>query len=233
MIFNFWIFIVPPTPQGNKFPARLLLVLGLSHWLLPHSELLLKLFFNISFCFRVTISKMSKISAVANHRLRSDYLRMKTDPIPYINAEPLPSNILEWHYVVQGPKDSPYYDGFYHGKLIFPMEYPFKPPSILMTTPSGRFKTDTRLCLSMSDFHPGRWNPAWSPATILTGLLSFMLEEAPTTGSIVASVEERKEMAIKSWQFNLDNKIFCELFPETVKIIKEKQQKRLNELAMQ
>ena len=39
----------------------------------------------------------------------------------------------------------------------------------------GRFQPDTRLCLSMSDFHPSTWNPSWSVATILTGLLSFMV----------------------------------------------------------
>lgn len=52
--------------------------------------------------------------------------------------------------------------GFYHGKLIFPPDFPFKPPSIFMLTPSGRFQTNTRLCLSISDFHPDTWNPAWT-----------------------------------------------------------------------
>ena len=61
------------------------------------------------------------------------------------------------------------------GKLVFPKDYPFKPPSIRMLTPNGRFQIDTRLCLSMSDFHPGTWNPSWSVATILNGLLSFMV----------------------------------------------------------
>jgi ubiquitin-conjugating enzyme E2 J2 len=46
-----------------------------------------------------------------------------------------------------------------------------------MTTPSGRFQPDTRLCLTMSDFHPSLWNPSWSVATILNGLLSFMVGE--------------------------------------------------------
>lgn len=46
-----------------------------------------------------------------------------------------------------------------------------------MITPNGRFQTDTRLCLSMSDFHPGTWNPSWSVATILNGLLSFMVRK--------------------------------------------------------
>ncbi len=65
--------------------------------------------------------------------------------------------------------------GFYHGKLLFPSDYPFKPPRIIMITPNGRFQTNRRLCLSISDFHPDTWNPAWSVATILTGLLSFMV----------------------------------------------------------
>lgn len=34
--------------------------------------------------------------------------------------------------------------GYYHGKLIFPREFPFRPPSIYMITPSGRFKCNTR-----------------------------------------------------------------------------------------
>ena len=36
-----------------------------------------------------------------------------------------------------------------------------------------------RLCLSISDFHPDTWNPAWSVSTILTGLLSFMVSQKP------------------------------------------------------
>lgn len=71
-------------------------------------------------------------------------MRLKRDPLPYIVAEPLPSNILEWHYVVQGPENSVYHGGYYHGKLLFPAEFPFKPPSIFMITPNGRFKTNTR-----------------------------------------------------------------------------------------
>lgn len=44
-----------------------------------------------------------------------------------------------------------------------------------MITPNGRFQSNTRLCLSMSDFHPDTWNPAWSVESILKGLLSFMV----------------------------------------------------------
>lgn len=70
-------------------------------------------------------------------------------------AEPLPWNILEWHYCISGPENSPYHGGFFHGSLVFTQQYPFKPPSIYMRTPNGRFQTNRRLCLSISDYHPG------------------------------------------------------------------------------
>jgi ubiquitin-conjugating enzyme E2 J2 len=39
----------------------------------------------------------------------------------------------------------------YHGKIKFPEEYPFKPPGISMITPNGRFATNKKICMSMSD----------------------------------------------------------------------------------
>ena len=122
---------------------------------------------------------------------------------------------------MRGPDDTPYKGGYYHGKLVFPREFPFKPPSIYMITPSGRFKCNQRLCLSISDFHPDTWNPAWSVTTILTGLLSFMVEDTPTLGSLETSVFVKQNLAVCSRTFNLQNSTFCELFPDIVKEIKE------------
>ena len=137
-------------------------------------------------------------SRQATKRLNKEYKSIQANPPPYIIAHPSEDNILEWHYVLTGPQDTPYEGGQYHGLLRFPPQYPFQPPSILMITPSGRFKPNTRICLSMSDYHPDTWNPAWSVLTILTGMLSFFTGEESTTGSINTSVNHRKVLAQKS-----------------------------------
>ncbi|KAG0302704.1 Ubiquitin-conjugating enzyme E2 6 [Dissophora globulifera] len=152
----------------------------------------------------------------AYKRLTKEYINIQKSPPAYLFARPLESNILEWHYVLKGPPETPYHGGEYHGKLVFPADYPFKPPSIRMTTPNGRFMVDTRLCLSMSDFHPGTWNPSWSVSTILNGLLSFMSQEESTTGSITTSHYEKTVLALRSHTFNMANPKFRELFPELV-----------------
>ncbi|XP_023025424.1 ubiquitin-conjugating enzyme E2 J2 [Leptinotarsa decemlineata] len=172
------------------------------------------------------MSKLSRKHTSATARLRQDYLRLKRDPVPYITAEPLPSNILQWHYVVCGPENTPYEGGYYHGKLVFPRDFPFKPPSIYMITPNGRFKTNKKLCLSISDFHPDTWNPAWSVSTILTGLLSFMLEKSPTLGSIETTDYDKRQFAYLSLEYNLRDRQFCDLFPETVSTIQSEITKR-------
>jgi ubiquitin-conjugating enzyme E2 J2 len=150
----------------------------------------------------------------AYKRLQKEYINLQKAPPPYITAKPLESNILEWHYVLRGPEATPYEGGEYHGKIIFPSDYPYKPPSIRMTTPSGRFKTDTRLCLTMSDFHPSSWNPAWSVESILKGLLSFMASDETTTGSVKTTDTEKRIIASRSHAWNLNNPKFREVWPD-------------------
>ncbi|SCV01352.1 LANO_0F11364g1_1 [Lachancea nothofagi CBS 11611] len=154
----------------------------------------------------------------AQKRLTKEYKSMVENPPPFIIAQPNENNILEWHYVISGPPETPYSGGQYHGTLVFPSDYPFKPPAIRMVTPSGRFREDTRLCLSMSDYHPDTWNPSWSVSTILTGLLSFMTSSESTTGAIVTTPEHKKKMARASKEYNtFKNVRFKAVFPDLVK----------------
>ncbi|KAM0521013.1 Ubiquitin-conjugating enzyme E2 6 [Verticillium nonalfalfae] len=134
--------------------------------------------------------------------LTREYKTIAENPPPYIEAHPSESNILEWHYIITGPEDTPYHGGQYWGTLMFPPTYPFAPPAIRMHTPSGRFQPSTRLCLSISDFHPKSFNPAWEVSTILIGLLSFMTSEEMTTGSVSSTAAERRALAARSRWWN-------------------------------
>lgn len=153
-------------------------------------------------------------SKAAQKRLTKEYVAMQREPPPFVWAVPDEKNILTWNFIIRGPPDSPYTSGEFHGVLLFPPEYPFKPPGIKMLTPSGRFQPDKKICFSMSDFHPGSWNPAWSVATILTGLLSFMLSDEMTTGSMTSSDTHKRAFATHSHVWNLTNQRFKDAFPE-------------------
>ena len=141
-------------------------------------------------------------SVLTIFQLTREYQNIQQNPPPYIIAHPSESNILEWHYILTGPPKTPYEGGQFAGSLIFPPDYPFAPPAIRMATPSGRFQPSTRLCLSISDFHPKSFNPAWEVSTILIGLLSFMTSDEMTTGSMRGTENERKWYAARSKWWN-------------------------------
>ncbi|GFZ47087.1 LOW QUALITY PROTEIN: E2 ubiquitin-conjugating enzyme 6 [Saitozyma sp. JCM 24511] len=134
---------------------------------------------------------------------KREYLAMQKSPPPFIWACPEEKNILDWHFIIRGPPDTPYAGGEYHGLIWFPSDYPFKPPDVKMFTPSGRFEIGHKICMSMTS-----WNAAWSVATILTGLLSFMLSEEITAGAVRSTDEEKRTLAKKSHAFNIGSKKF-------------------------
>lgn len=151
-------------------------------------------------------------------RLHKELRALAKSPLPNMLCAVNPDNMLEWEYVLLGAPDSVYSGGVYHGLLRFSREYPFKPPSIIMTTPSGRFETNKRLCLSISDYHPETWNPLWSVSTILLGVSSFFYEDEITLGACQGVTDdEKRRLAASSLEYNLDGKTGPKHFKQNFK----------------
>lgn len=142
-------------------------------------------------------------------------------------------SIHEWYYLIDGPEGTPYEGGEYLGTLKFPADYPFAPPSVIMNSVSGRFEPGKRICLSMSDYHPESWNPAWNIGTILLGLVSFMTSEEQAVGTLghagsgkvdvkkVIPVDVRKQTAAKTIAANEQDPV-CKKIIERLMGLKEK-----------
>ena len=66
-----------------------------------------------------------------------------SNPTSEYFAAPLEENLFEWHFTVRGPVDTDYQGGVYHGRIIVPVEYPMKPPDIILLTVSFIFVCDS------------------------------------------------------------------------------------------
>eukprot|EP00740_Mantoniella_antarctica_P000486 CAMPEP_0181396106 /NCGR_PEP_ID=MMETSP1106-20121128/28698_1 /TAXON_ID=81844 /ORGANISM="Mantoniella antarctica, Strain SL-175" /LENGTH=393 /DNA_ID=CAMNT_0023517775 /DNA_START=312 /DNA_END=1493 /DNA_ORIENTATION=+ len=114
-------------------------------------------------------------------------------------AEAVEDDIFEWHFAIFGPEDSEFDGGVYHGRILLPTEYPFKPPSFMLLTPSGRFETQTKICLSITQHHPEHWQPSWSVRTALLAVRAFMPSPPEgAVGSLDYTHEERRRLAARS-----------------------------------
>ncbi|KAM7279722.1 hypothetical protein ACFE04_006856 [Oxalis oulophora] len=132
-------------------------------------------------------------------RILQEVKEMQSNPSDDFMSLPLEENIFEWQFAIRGPGETEFEGGIYHGRIQLPAEYPFKPPSFMLLTPNGRFETQTKICLSISNHHPEHWQPSWSVRTALTALIAFM----PTSpngalGSLDYKKEERHTLAVKS-----------------------------------
>jgi hypothetical protein len=52
----------------------------------------------------------------------------------------------EWHCTIRGPAGTEFEGGIYHLRILLPAEYPFRPPSLMLLTPNGRFELNTKVC---------------------------------------------------------------------------------------
>ena len=89
----------------------------------------------------------------ARRRLQTELTAAAKDTLGLFLVRADEANILCLHYCIRLPEEGKgltsygvYGGGAYYGTLLFPPEYPFKPPQVKMMTPSGRFAVNTRLC---------------------------------------------------------------------------------------
>ena len=159
---------------------------------------------------------MSNKNSTSLRRIRADLreLTMDKNSSDRYTAAPLEHDMFEWHFTIRGPVTTDYENGIYHGRILLPPDYPYKPPHIIFLTPNGRFDTNTKICLSFSAYHPELWQPAWGIRLILEALIAFL--PTPTDGAIGAidySSAERKKLAIQSQQFFCST---CQCCPRTL-----------------
>ena len=67
-------------------------------------------------------------------RILADVKELDRHPSSRYHAAPLEENMFEWHFTIRGPSETPFESGIYHGRILLPSDYPFKPPNIVFLT---------------------------------------------------------------------------------------------------
>ncbi|KAI9590965.1 ubiquitin-conjugating enzyme/RWD-like protein [Syncephalis fuscata] len=135
----------------------------------------------------------------AVRRLLQEVRELQQEPSDAFVAYPLEDNLFEWHFTIRGTQGTAFEDGRYHGRLLLPSDYPFKPPNIILLTPNGRFELHKKICLSITGYHPEYWQPAWGVRTAMLALISFLPTKGEgAIGALDYTDDERRSFAKQS-----------------------------------
>ena len=116
-------------------------------------------------------------------RIMQDYISLKNDKPENIFVEIDQDNIFNCYALIIGPKNTPYFGGFYFFEIIFPTNYPYASPKVKMLTTNKEVRFNPNLyecgkvCLSIL----GTWQgPGWSEVmnlkTVLLSIQSLLGE---------------------------------------------------------
>lgn len=142
-----------------------------------------------------------KSSNISKQRIMAEAKKLRQEKLSYLAAAPLEDDIYTWHFTFQGPENTDFHEGIYHGQILLPYEYPFKPPDIVFMNKNGRFETNTKICLTITQYHPEEWNSAWTIRTMLEAVVSLFAENIQGIGALTSSPDVRTFLAKNSHSF--------------------------------
>jgi ubiquitin-protein ligase len=135
-------------------------------------------------------------------RLVGDLRLLRNDPVENVDVYVDENDMANFFFLIHGEKKSSYEGGQYIGRLLYPNDYPKRPPDYIMMTPSGRFQIGTKICLTNSGYHKNEWSPEWTISGVLRAFLSIFNSDDTTGLSHIAlcscKTEEEKKKIIKS-----------------------------------
>jgi ubiquitin-conjugating enzyme E2 D/E len=146
---------------------------------------------------------------MSNKRLEKELLEMNSkDSFENCSAELKNNNIFEWEGIINGPVESIYEGGIFKLNIIFPVDYPFKPPKIEFITKiyHPNISEKGEICL---DILKNEWSPALTIRKVLLSLSSLLVDPNPydpLSPNVASEYLENKE------KFNENAKKWVKLY---------------------
>lgn len=150
---------------------------------------------------RSTTQTSQVLSTTAIKRIQKELADMTRDPPMNCSAAPLNCNVNgsvdemndnedsnhsspskdesnTWMATIMGPSGSPYAGGIFYLRIVFPYEYPFKPPHVIFTTKVYHCNIDKNgaICL---DILKNNWSPALTVSKVLLSIASLLADANP------------------------------------------------------
>ena len=137
--------------------------------------------------------------------LQNELTDLIRDPPEGFLVRPDQTDFFTWHVGIFGPPETLFSGGYFQAQLKFPLDYPYRPPSLKFLTNiwHPNVYPDGRICISIlhepgDDERSGedaseRWSVAQNVRSILMSIISMLNEpNISSPANLDASLEYRK-----------------------------------------
>mmetsp|Transcript_66617 Transcript_66617/g.59765 ORF Transcript_66617/g.59765 Transcript_66617/m.59765 type:complete len:162 (+) Transcript_66617:39-524(+) len=110
---------------------------------------------------------------MALRRITKELKDLESDPPDMAAGGPIGDDMFKWNATISGPSDTPYDGGLFFLDVVFPQDYPFKPPRIKFTTKIYHCNINEKggICL---DILKDNWSPALTISKVLVSIHSLL-----------------------------------------------------------
>ena len=111
-------------------------------------------------------------------RLQAELIEFDKNPPEHCSAGLVEDQLSHWNATIIGPGESPYNGGIFNLDIVFPSDYPFKPPKVRFITKifHPNINKDGYICL---DILKDAWSPALSISKVLLSICSLLTDPNP------------------------------------------------------
>jgi ubiquitin-conjugating enzyme E2 A len=116
---------------------------------------------------------------MAVRRLQQDFRQLLKNKVDGIDASPSSDNLFVWNAIICGPEESIYESGAFQLQLLFPDDYPLKPPQVRFITKvfhPNVWWEDGLICV---DILKDGWTPSYDVLAILHSIRLLLTDPNP------------------------------------------------------
>ena len=114
----------------------------------------------------------------SSQRIKTELNLLQKDPPGNCSAGPVDDDLFHWEATIMGPEKTVYEGGIIQLNILFPSNYPFKPPKIKFNTTiyHPNINSSGGICL---DILKDNWSPALTISKVLLSICSLLNDPNP------------------------------------------------------
>ncbi|KEF62724.1 ubiquitin-conjugating enzyme E2 D/E [Exophiala aquamarina CBS 119918] len=137
-------------------------------------------------------------------RLHKELVDLAREYAPTYHATPVEDDMFHWDTAIRGPADTPYEGGLFHLDLLFPTNYPFKPPKVRFRTQiyHPNIRNGGGFCTQHFCILADEWSPLTRCLTVLQSFIELLQTPDgcnPEVNPIFRTDRARFEATAREW----------------------------------